>query len=93
VGVPPLCGIEEEAGPYEWAKAVKILERGVYRPNGDPTHWALLNVQLSLSDLRRLPIVVGVRVTSTLTDLDPNARVPPLRPLLPEWRNWQTQGT
>ena len=29
----------------------------------------------------------------TLTDLDPDARVPPLRPLLPEWRNWQTQGT
>ena len=24
----------------------------------------------------------------TLTDLDPDARVPPLRPLLPEWRNW-----
>ncbi len=29
----------------------------------------------------------------TLTDLDLDARVPPLRPLLPEWRNWQTQGT
>jgi len=34
----------------------------------------------------------SARTTPTLTDLDPDARVPPLWPLLPEWRNWQTQG-
>jgi hypothetical protein len=34
----------------------------------------------------------SARTTPTLTDLDSDARVPPLRPLLPEWRNWQTQG-
>ena len=42
---------------------------------------------------RRTGLARCARTTPILTDLDPDARVPPLRPLLPEWRNWQTQGT
>ncbi|MBU6482974.1 MAG: hypothetical protein KGS09_20840, partial [Nitrospirae bacterium] len=50
---------------------------------------------LDRSDLWRKQLVARLfaPTTPTLTDLDPDARVPPLRPLLPEWRNWQTQGT